>query len=277
MIAILKSKDLINHLPVPLNLRFHRSASSRLASLVTPVPLFGKVYNGYLGTISAAEAIYKRPRAKPQTPAMQIAEKERDGVTKLIFHTVADRLKFSLDEAAKSAAAVIMPLLNNYKNLEDDDVESETEKIDNLVTELLDHPAELTTLGIINDVNFLRTKNLEYQAKYEIRMDYSEDARMKGTSKKHKTAMNVAFGKVTAGIYGLQLLLDDEDQLEALDDAAKSINAVINQYTIIQNQHEGRLKHDDSDVDEETETDETPEDKVGRIDEETVTGNDQDN
>jgi hypothetical protein len=264
---------MLGRLPVSLNLRFHRSASARLASLVTPVPLFGKMHNAYLGSINAAEAIYKRPRAKPQTPAMQKAEKERDGVTKLIFRSVADKLKFSLDEAVKSAAAVIMPLLNNYKKLEDDDVESETEKIDNLVTELLNYPAELTTLGIINDVNALNAKNLEYQAKYETRMDYSEEARMKGTSTKHKSAMNEVFGKVAAAIYGLQLLLDDEDQLEALDDAAKSINAVINQYTIIQHQHEGRLKHEDSDVDEETESPETPEDKVGRMDEETETDN----
>jgi hypothetical protein len=256
---------MLSQLPVPQNLTFHKTAEEEIKTIVALLILLRLPFQAYQRALAAALAVYKRPKKAPLTPVVAKLEKGRDGIIKIIFHTVADRMKYSDDETVRAAAETIMPILENYAKLEHSEIEAETAQIDQLVGELLPHTAELTALGIINDVNALRVKNEEFVLKYNERSQYNYKGKIDKASYEHKEFMNEAFDKLCLCITALQEMLEDEDDLENLEKIVVLLNALIAQNEIILHRHQGILnKRKDGipiDEDEEETDDFLPEEK----------------
>jgi hypothetical protein len=250
-------KKLLERLNISQNLRFHRIIVERVSKLIAGVPVLSIIFMKYAATVNAADDRFMLPKAAPQSPEMDELETKRDGLFKLIVHTVSDKLKYSIDENVKAAAKIIMPILDTFAKIDKHEREDETQDIIKLIERLLAHTAELTTLAILDEVNSLRVVNEEFQALYEERIDYDYSGTEGGTSTQHRVVMNKAFTAFMAAVYGQQLVVEDEDLLEKLDEMVTSVNAVIKQFKIILNRHLAKTGGKDDGAEEiETEEDE---------------------
>jgi hypothetical protein len=241
---------LLSHLNISQNLRFHKISSERLTPLIAAFPILNNLFIRYKQAIAAADQVFMRPKAAPQTPETNELEKQRDGLFKLIVHAVNDKMKYAVLENVMAAAKIILPILENFAKIDKHEREDETEDIIKLVENLLAHTSELTILGILDDVNSLRAVNEEFQSKYEDRIGYKSDGKSKGISTKHKKLMNKAFSDLMDAIRGQQLVEDDEDKIEKLDEMVTVINSIIDQFTIILHHHQG-VNKDSGDEGEE--------------------------
>jgi hypothetical protein len=236
---------MLGRLNVAQNFRCHTTLSERIGRLITGLPVLARLYQAYQLAINGADQKFMAPKAAPQSPEMDDLETKRDGLFKLIVHTVSDKLKYSIDENVKRAAKIIMPILETFTKIDQHEREDETQDIIKLVERLLAHTAELTTLAILDEVNQLRVTNEEFQTLYEERIDYDYSGVETGSATKHRAKMNKAFTTFCAAVYGQQLVEEDEDKIEKLDEIVTSINAVLRQFNIILNRHLGHLGQTD--------------------------------
>jgi hypothetical protein len=255
MSAIRKNSNLLSRLTVPQNITFHTTVEEEIKTTVALLILLRLPFQTYQRALVDALTAYNRTKKAPFSLILTRLEQGRDSLIKIVFYTVADRMKYSDDAAVQNAAETIMPILENYAKLEHNKIETETAQIEQFISALLAFPAELNTLGIINDVNFLRARNNEFILKYNERKQYNNKGETDNANYKHKELMKAAFEKLCICITALKEMLDDENDLANLEKIVVILNAIIAQNEIILHRHQAVLnkKKDGFPIDEDEE------------------------
>ena len=244
------SITVIRHFTYDELFEYNDSIIGRTGPPVSRISRLQSRFDSYIGAQTNFDLSVKKSAAAPETPIIRELDTQRKGVFQIIDDFVRKNAQYSVLPAMKTAALALLPLFNLYAGTPRIDYEGETGAIKNLIQELEkpENVAHIATLGLTAHVESLKQINLDFQAKYEERMQNRYDFKQDGTTRERSRAVIDELVKFCKVVDGLLLSAADPAEIADLRLIVSIINSTMEQYSRIVHQRLGiiaaKKKHD---------------------------------
>lgn len=121
-------------------------------------PLWRKAVDEFCAAFEKEDAAFKQYRASNRTSALQEADEERDKLYASLRDTIKAYANFPIAETAAHAAS-LLKIIKNYKITTRENYMKESGLIDNMLQDLMQHAADLRSLGLEVIASSLRDAN----------------------------------------------------------------------------------------------------------------------
>lgn len=121
-------------------------------------PLWRKAVDEFCSAFEKEDAAFKQYRASNRTSALQEADEERDKLYASLRDTIKAYANFPIAETAAHAAS-LLKVIKNYKITTRENYMKESGLIDNMLQDLMQHAADLRSLGLDVIASNLRDAN----------------------------------------------------------------------------------------------------------------------
>jgi hypothetical protein len=230
---------------VSLNVQFHETVISEIQTVISTIDLLQNVWNDFLAAANALSDSFKRAKKYMQTPILVELDKTRDGVMKRIVAVIESIAAAPLNDAEKQAGELLKFLADIYRGAPNRDYESNTA----LVTHFLNAASSatlaqaITTLNLAAALDFLRTKNEEFQTVYVARLHEKEQHRIEGNTNELRKVANARFSSLCDSIADLAGLNISAVHKTKINEIGFKLNAIIDQYEVTYHRHAGITGH----------------------------------
>ena len=261
-------KSLLSQITNAQNVQFHRDVTEQIFPLASRIdginPAF-QIYNSDFNTFSAE---FDRKAKSIETDELVKKDSSRDATIVQLINNIDYYYKFPQNETEKEYARVLEFIVDNYRNVPNQNYQAETSYLYNIIKDLRKNDIALEHFGLMPLVNRLDRENREFEALYHTRANMLELKRERGTLTQLAEKTNASFDVLCQIINGMLLMPFDDTIKSILEQITTILNAQINQYKITYHRHIGIVrgrKKDNNETEEIDETDETDEDVAEEV------------
>jgi hypothetical protein len=157
-----------------------------------------------------------------------------------------------MTEEEKKEVRKLIYIIEKYKGIDKKNYEAETADLRSLIRELSQEAQLLDLFNLTDLVAKLKQENDDFEVLYNARAQVVHENQLIGTTKEYRASANKAFDNLCKAITGMSLMpLTDEEKV-TLESLIDTINAQIQQVTVIYNRHLGVIAAQKKKKEEET-------------------------
>lgn len=209
-----------------------QSSVEKLVQTATPQKLgvSSQLFTEFKANIESLTDISNHSKTSNHTKDLENLDKERDGLAVYLLATFRNERRSPI-EARKLAAISLYNTTKNYIGLQNLPNRQETQVIEGLIIDLEkpENTAHLTTLGLIEVVEKLKAKNLEYKELTQNRAEEQVTNKLE-SAKKIREKTNIQYDEIVTRAFVNSVAVPSEETANFVISINKLIEDTTNAY-----------------------------------------------
>lgn len=238
---ILIYKGVLSRLTTSLNVQVLHAIYTEIKPFIEKLSVLAQIFETFGKELATLDNFLKKATKAFETKELVAKDAKRDFTVRAIIAKAQYCYTYAMTEEEKEDARKLVYITDKYKGVDKKSYEAETTDLRNLIKELNQVPHLLERFQLTGLVTQLQQENNDFEVLYNSRTQIVHEKLLTGTAKQYRNSANKAFDNLCKTITGISFIpLTDEEKI-TLENLIDTINAQIQQATIIYNRHLGVL------------------------------------